>query len=141
MDVSHSVQAPCIIRGIGQTLKPCCLCSCVFAGFFQREGMTAQQIAAQRMVGTVGMQHPLYRAAHTTRIAQNKPDAMAGLGGQRVLGGVAQHPFQSGNRACWTVGQPTIQRVDPSRLAFGDCASVTRSMGCCACVLGHLPHL
>ena len=116
-DMRHGMQAPGIIRAQCQPHAPRGFGAGIFAGFFQRKGVTAHQIATGRMVGLIGRQHPFQRTAHADTVALHEANCMADLHRQAVLRMAGHDPFHLGHRPAWAAPHPGIKRRNKSRLA------------------------
>ena len=118
VDMGDGVQAPGIVGRVPKALQRRLPGGTVGARLLQREGVTAQQIAARGMVG-ISRQKSLDRAAHPQRIAKQEADRVAKLHRQRVAGMQVQHRLEIVDRVRRPTLQPGLQGQDVAALARG----------------------
>jgi len=92
----HRMPAPGVARGQLDGLAPHRLGLGIAAGFLQREGVAAADIARSRRAVAEARDDAGAAAGHALRIPADEADRLCQLEGQHVAGRVAQRLFQQG---------------------------------------------
>ena len=118
MHMRHRMQAPRVVRGKVHALSAGAFCGGIVAGFLEREGVTAKDIAPRRVV-VPDRQDQFDRPPHVQRAAHDEVDRLHQLHRQRVARMRRHHRLDARGGAGRAARQPVGQRLDKRGFTCG----------------------